>query len=583
MLTRQPLGFIRTPHRAAALRAAAVIIAILVAYHYSLLTLARGLGLDSPLAYLGLVPLIAMLLGLLLARPPDEEPDVHDRYVDYIVGLPLLFASLAVVVIASARLSTFFWLWRLDLLTLPLFAAGAISIVFGFRALWRVRFAVAFLWLAWPPPYTILVDGWLEASTNATLAALGSLLRVMPVAEQLQTGDGSLFSVVNGADSFVVSVASACAGANSTLGFALVGLAFVGVANGGVVRKILWLTAGVMVIWSLNLIRILLVLGAGQAWGEPVAIDTLHPFLGLIAFTIGLFAMLAVAPIFGVRIAEEGAPRFRRSTERGDALVRRTQAVNPARADKRVVVSLAIVVAAAALTGVVDAEMRSFELLAHDLGPPRIAASSIANAHLGGWSGRQTAGYPWVQRYFGNDASWNRYLFSRKGIELPADDAAFVTLDVISTSDLSSFSTYGLEACYGFHRYQILGAQRVELAGGVVGRSIVYQNPKTGITWSAVYWEWPVKVAGAQRYERVVLYLMQAPTSPNSVSLTRGSVISRIQLALADAVGGSVGGLAEPELIQTRDFLIGFAGDLITATGTEQARARDNALRAGRS
>jgi hypothetical protein len=52
-------------------------------------------------------------------------------------------------------------------------------------------------------------------------------------------------------------------------------------------------------------------------------------------------------------------------------------------------------------------------------------------------------------------------------------------------------------------------------------------------------------------------------------------VISRIQLALADALGGSVSGLAEPELVKTRDFLVGFASDLITATGAEKARAND--------
>src|SRR5205823_2454472 len=184
----------------------------------------------------------------------------------------------------------------------PLFAAGAISLVFGFRTLWRIRFAIAFLWLAWPPPYTLLLDGWLETSTTATLAALGSLVDVLPVAQQLQGGDGSLFSITHGAESFVLSVASACAGANSSLGFALVGLAFVGVAGGGLIRKSLWLAAGTMLIWSLNLLRILVIFGAGRVWGEGVAIDTLHPFLGLVGFTLGLLVMVAASPSFGVRL-----------------------------------------------------------------------------------------------------------------------------------------------------------------------------------------------------------------------------------------------------------------------------------------
>jgi exosortase/archaeosortase family protein len=558
-----------------AIRVFIAVLCLVGAFHYSLFTLLRGLSLDSPLSYLGLVPAIAAVLALMLSRPSRSEPDVHDRYVDYIVGIPLLIISLAVMVIVSARLSTFFWLWRIDLLTLPLFVAGAVSLIFGFRTLWRIRFAVAFLWLAWPPPYTLLLDGWLEASTAATLAALGSLVQVIPVAQQLQGGDGSLFSVTHGAESFVLSVASACAGANSSLGFALVGLAFVGIASGGLIQKALWLTAGTILIWSLNLLRILVIFGAGRVWGETVAIETFHPFLGLVGFTVGLLVMVAASPIFGVRLPEANrAERLARSapheSSRGRALV-----ATRGRNVQRAAVPLAIVVGAALITGVVDAQMRSFELLAHDLGPPRIEASNIATANVGGWLGRRTASYPFVQQYFGKDANWDRYLFTRNQAGLVPAAAAFVTLDVISTSDLSSFSTYGLEACYGFHRYQILEAQRVELAGGVVGRSIVYENPKTGTRWSAVYWEWPVQIAGAQRYERVVLYLMQAPADASAVTSARGSAISRIQLALADALGGSVSGLAEPELVKTRDFLIAFASDLISATGAEKARTNE--------
>src|ERR1700694_2712437 len=134
-------------------RGLVVLAAVIAAYNFSLIPLIRGLSLDSPLAYLGLVPFISLMLVIAGGLSHTREPDIHDRYFDYIVGIPLILAALVVIVVLPVPLSTFFWLWRLDLLSLPLFAAGALAIVFGARTLWRVKAPVAFLLLAWPIPY----------------------------------------------------------------------------------------------------------------------------------------------------------------------------------------------------------------------------------------------------------------------------------------------------------------------------------------------------------------------------------------------------------------------------------------------
>src|SRR5207245_323567 len=73
--------------------------------------------------------------------------------------------------VAPVRLSIVYWLWRLDLLSLPLFAAGAVALVFGVRMLFRLRFALGFLVLAWPPPYLLLLNDQLQLFTRATAAA----------------------------------------------------------------------------------------------------------------------------------------------------------------------------------------------------------------------------------------------------------------------------------------------------------------------------------------------------------------------------------------------------------------------------
>jgi hypothetical protein len=148
-------------------------------YHYSLFTLLHELLLPTPLAYVGLVPLISALLCTALAPRAADEPDIHDPYLDWILGLPLLGTALAIVEIAPIQLSTYFWLWRLDLLSLPLFVAGAVGLAFGARALWRLRVPIAFLALAWPAPYVVALSPFigLVAFALVSLAVVVLLLR----------------------------------------------------------------------------------------------------------------------------------------------------------------------------------------------------------------------------------------------------------------------------------------------------------------------------------------------------------------------------------------------------------------------
>src|SRR4029077_14046127 len=95
-LVRSPLSDLRdrwrrTPPRTkTAARVGAVLAMVLGAYHYSLLSLVQTLGLETPLAYVGLVPLIALALGAIRARTARPHLAIYDRQVDYIVGVPLL-------------------------------------------------------------------------------------------------------------------------------------------------------------------------------------------------------------------------------------------------------------------------------------------------------------------------------------------------------------------------------------------------------------------------------------------------------------------------------------------------------------
>jgi exosortase/archaeosortase family protein len=517
-------------HATAFWRAAAVVVCVALAYNYSLQTLVQEMGQQTPLAYLGLVPLIALLLGVVLAQRRSGAPDIHDRYLDYIVGVPLLTLAMGLLIIAPEAMPSVYWLHRLDLLSLPLFAAGAISLVFGVRALVRVRAAVLFLLLAWPYPYVVLLDHELTWFTDTTAAAVKAVLQIIPVASVASNGDFLVSHASGVSQSFTVSVSSACSGVNSGLGFLIVGAAAAILMRGRLAMKLLWLVSGTVFLFVVNVGRILLVLAAGGLWGEHFAIDILHPLIGLAMILGATLVTLLWLPHFHLSLGI-GTARRQPGTDpkpRGAQML----AVRKAR------IPLTVLAVASVVAMFANAGMSRFELLAFGLGPSRLSPSSVASAPVSGWTLSEEATYSWAPRYFGSGGTWTRYAYIETSIPTSAAPPAAITVDVIGTSNLGTFSTYGLEACYDFHNYSLTGTSTVDLGGGLNGKVMRYSIPGTGGYWLGLYWEWPVSVPGGEQYQRVVLSVDSSLTAnePNAqrlISLARELVSQAAQHAPA--------------------------------------------------
>jgi hypothetical protein len=164
-------------------RGALLVGLVVVAYAYSFFSLARAAALGSPMAVLALVPVMALVLawGRLRREPPP--PPIHDRQVDYIVGLALFLAALGVAALLPGSRGSAFWLSRLDLLSPPLFTAGLISLFYGVRRAWSLRWPLAVLLLAWPAPWRAFVDaagtGPLVPVLIVGLLAVGTIAGVL--------------------------------------------------------------------------------------------------------------------------------------------------------------------------------------------------------------------------------------------------------------------------------------------------------------------------------------------------------------------------------------------------------------------
>ncbi len=486
-----------TAARGLPLRAAVIAGLVLLAYHYSFLTLARGLTLQTPLAYLALVPVMALGLAAVRVRVEPRGVSIHDRQVDWIVGVVLLAITAAILVLLPNSTSSGFWLARVDLLTLPLFVSGLIALLFGVRRVWSLRFPILFLLLAWPVPYSMFLAGATGQFTEITARIVAAFTRLVPFAEA-STSDDTLIFIGSGLDRFGVSIGSACAGLNGFVGFFLIGSAMLYLVRGSLARRLAWLVVGLMLVFGLNLLRIIAIIGVGAAFGQQAALDVLHPVAGMVVFTVGVIGMVALVPLFGLR--------FIGPADRPDAAPPEPSPV------RRVRPAVVMATAFALLLAATNATYARFEAISSGLTDARLQTFDARDATVPDWDSRYIAAFPLATQYFGSSATWDRVLW------WPEDDAALhsertVYVDVITTDDPGTLAAYSLEACYRFHGYDVASISHAEIGAGVKAQVIDYHNTKVDADWSALWWEWPYAEDGVTRYERIVIFMSEGPNS----------------------------------------------------------------------
>ena len=106
--------------------AVAIIVATVAAYHFTLTSLFDFLRLDTPLAYLPLLPLFCIGIAMITARRFEQaKRPIQDRQIDFLVGIPMVVLALLLITLAPVIASAYYWSDRADVVSLALFAAGA--------------------------------------------------------------------------------------------------------------------------------------------------------------------------------------------------------------------------------------------------------------------------------------------------------------------------------------------------------------------------------------------------------------------------------------------------------------------------
>jgi exosortase/archaeosortase family protein len=499
------------PYSQIPVRGIVLVASVALAYNYSLETLTRGLGLETPLAYLALVPLIALLLGVVNFRLQPYLRPIHDRQLDWILGLFLIAVAASIDLLLPSAYSADFWLHRIDMIGLPFFAAGMVALLYGTRRLWALRWSIVFLFLAWPDPYVTVLAAAIGTSTDLALAAVEASLRLVPVAQSL--GNGT-FLISHGSEQFSLAVGSACSGINSLVGFVIIGAAFNTIFTGRFFGRILWLAAGLLLVGAFNVARIDLIFVAGWAFGEPFAIDVLHPVAGIIVFGLGALAMLGIAPIFGLRIPVAPPRDPDAEATRPGVQTRRTRS---AARGIRVAAPMAIGLGLAGVLAMPNAGFAHYDSLVDAFGHPTLGTIDPNAVTVAGWQAAPSTSFDQATSYFGAHATWERVAFSSTSSSTTQPSSVY--LDVIRTDDSGSLASYGVEACYNFHGFDQVSNISTDVGAGVEAKVASYRSPVEATDWSILWWEWPYDAGGQTRYERLVLLApLDASGQPGGVT-----------------------------------------------------------------
>lgn len=185
------------------------------------------------------------------------------------------------------------------MLTLPVFTAGLILILFNVQMFIQLAFPVAFLFFLTPPPTEILYS---VGSTLSDLSAhvSNAIVSAFGVASSISSQYGSPIITITRPDQTLMnfSIDVACSGVYSLIGFVIFAAFIAYINRGKIWSKLVILLAGIPLIIALNIIRITTILAIGNSYGDELALQVFHTVGATVLMFIGTLILLVVTEKF---------------------------------------------------------------------------------------------------------------------------------------------------------------------------------------------------------------------------------------------------------------------------------------------
>jgi len=181
------------------------------------------------------------------------------------------------------------------ILTMPIFTAGLVLILFDLETLRQLIFPVAFLFFLVPIPEEALlrISSVLSTSSSLVSSTVANVLGANSVVST--SGTDPAINVTRPDNSILCfSLDPACSGVYPLIGFVMFAFIMAYITRDKSWKKGTIFLIGIPLMYLLNILRIVTVLLLGYHFGEQIALQTFHLLGGLSLTIVGTVLLLAV-------------------------------------------------------------------------------------------------------------------------------------------------------------------------------------------------------------------------------------------------------------------------------------------------
>jgi len=298
----------KNSHVALGIKVATILFATLAIYHQDLTILGNEATRSELMNYTLAIPL---LLTYLLYR----NRKMLRTAISFETSTPkrkTTFPNEAVIG-ALLCLTAFLLYWHgsytfhpleYHVVSLPLFAAGLILIMFNAKTLRVLAFPIAFLLFLTPPPLEVVYILGASLSTISSEAAYAVLKAIgLPVTLTAQYGIPIITLTKPGRAPLAFAIDISCAGLYFLIGFVIFAVFIAYIARGTTLRKATIFLTGLPLIYALNIIRIIVIVLIGYQYGMETAIQAFHLLGGWGLIFLGTLLLITLSEkIFEIRL-----------------------------------------------------------------------------------------------------------------------------------------------------------------------------------------------------------------------------------------------------------------------------------------
>ncbi len=280
------------------------LVVVIVAFYFQDLILVFGDALSDEATYHILaIPFLfvyllyrkrSLLNAALRQGPPNVRPFFFKNFW-LMAGLLLVAISVFAYWFGSYTFTPLLY----HMVTLPIFTAGLLLILFDGQTLKQLAFPVLFLFFLAPPPTEVLYS---VGSTLSDVSAHASnaIVNAFGVVSTISSQYGSPVITITRPDQtfMAFSIDVACSGVYSLIGFVVFACFIAYISRGKLWSKLAILIAGIPLIVALNIIRISTILAIGNSYGDALALEVFHSIGATVLMFMGTLILLATTEKF---------------------------------------------------------------------------------------------------------------------------------------------------------------------------------------------------------------------------------------------------------------------------------------------